>query len=134
MSRLERDGRPFLASSLGMTEAARDLRKDGTRSEDLLWAALRSRALGGRKFRRQQPIDRCIADFYCHPARLAVEVDGASHLGRESEDAARDEFLNSLGVRVLRLSAALVEGDLAEALRRIEVALTPDPSPTGRGE
>ena len=105
-----------------MTETARRLRQQATRTEDILWRALRGRALGC-KFRRQQPIEQCIVDFYCHEARLAVEIDGSAHEGREADDAARDEVLEGLGIRVLRLPTALVETDLPEALGRIEEAL-----------
>ena len=55
---------------------ARTLRKDQTEPERILWRHLRGKRLGGHKFRRQHPIKNYIADFYCHEARLVIEVDG----------------------------------------------------------
>jgi crossover junction endodeoxyribonuclease RuvC len=65
-----------------------------------------------------------IADFVALEHKLIVEVDGASHRGRERADERRDRKLRRLGYRVLRLDAELVLGNLAEALARIRVALT----------
>ena len=58
---------------------ARDLRQTGTPPEQLLWLALRNEQIGGLKFRRQYPIGPYVVDFYCHSAKVAVEVDGMSH-------------------------------------------------------
>jgi len=71
------------------TIKARQLRKDSTEAERALWRVLRSRELGGYKFRRQQPLGSFIVDFVCLEARLVVEVDGGQH------DEA-DEVLNRL--------------------------------------
>ena len=108
------------------------MRKQPTRTEDLLWAALRNRSLVGRKFRRQHPIGRFILDFYCHEVRLAVEVDGAIHEFQRQADSERHQILESMGIRFLRLPVALVEQDLAAALAKIEQALTSGPSPARR--
>lgn len=64
-------------------------------------------------------------DFYCAEARLAVEVDGASHGVGDAiaHDERRDEWLASQGVRVLRLSAQLVLSDMDAALATIAAAL-----------
>lgn len=60
----------------------------------------------GFRFRRQQPIDRFIVDFYCRQAQLVVEIDGPSHLSNEAVeyDEQRTRFLNELGLSVLRFS------------------------------
>ncbi len=103
---------------------ARHLRKHATRSEALLWAQLRGRKLGPR-FRRQHPFAvGVIVDFYCPAHRLVVEIDGARHRGLEAFDAARDaELARTFGVRVLRLSASLVERDLRAAVARVRAVL-----------
>ena len=62
-------------------QAARDMRKQPTPAEDLLWEALRGKHLGTPQFRRQQLIRGLIVDFYCHSARLVVEVDGPGDRG-----------------------------------------------------
>ncbi len=94
------------------------MRKHPTRSEALLWAQLRRGKLGVR-FRRQHPMLGFIVDFYCASARLVVEVDGGVHDSYEARrrDAARDAWLARLaGVRVLRISADLVERDVLAAV------------------
>jgi len=88
--------------------------------------------LASRKFRRQHPVGRFILDFYCDEERLAVEVDGPVHETQRQADGERQQILESMGIRFLRLPAALVEGDLPAALAAIQRALTPDPSPTER--
>lgn len=104
---------------------ARQNRKSPTSSEALLWARLRGRQLGPR-FRRQHPFAvGIIVDFYCPSYRLVVEVDGAVHLAGSARrcDAARDAWLARRGVRVLRLSASLVERDVNAAVEVIRAAL-----------
>jgi very-short-patch-repair endonuclease len=58
---------------------ARRLRREMTRAESLLWRAMRGHRLAGLHIRRQAPCGPYIADFLCVKARLAIEVDGATH-------------------------------------------------------
>ena len=85
-----------------ITPRARQLRRDMTPTEVILWGVLRDRQLGGYKFRRQQPLGPFYADFYCAETKLVVELDGDTHVGREEEDAARTAFLASEGIAVIR--------------------------------
>jgi very-short-patch-repair endonuclease len=78
--------------------------------EVLLWQRLRGKA-SGVKFRRQQPIGPYVVDFFAGQQGLIVEIDGASHEGRQSYDAVRDAYLNAKGFRVLRIAAADVLRD-----------------------
>ena len=78
------------------------MRCEPTPAEKLLWQKLRHKQILGFKFRRQQTIDRFIVDFYCNEARLVVEVDGKIHDYTQEEDAIRQEFLESLGLQVVR--------------------------------
>ena len=119
-------------SPAGVRTAARRMRKEPTDSAGLHWSALRDRRLAGRKFRRKHPAGRFVLDFYCHEERLAVEVDGAIHEFQRQADNERRQILESMGIRFLRLPAALVESDLAEALAMIERAFDTDPSPAKR--
>ena len=73
-----------------------------TPAEEILWKYLRDRRFEGFKFRRQQPIDHYIADFCCFSARVIVELEGESHVGRENHDAIRQAYLEAQGFRVLR--------------------------------
>ncbi|MBL8797016.1 MAG: endonuclease domain-containing protein [Planctomycetia bacterium] len=83
-------------------EKARRLRKESTPAEKILWSILRDRRLQGFKFRRQQPLGPYVVDFFCAQLRLILELDGESHVGREHEDAARQQWLEQQGIRVLR--------------------------------
>jgi very-short-patch-repair endonuclease len=85
-----------------------------------LWQVLRSRPTG-LKFRRQHPSGRYVADFYCHEARLIVEVDGEAHNrgSRPTRDAKRDSWFAARGLAVLRVSASDVLDDLDAVLRQI---------------
>jgi very-short-patch-repair endonuclease len=92
---------------------ARELRANETAAEAKLWSALRAKQLGGFKFRRQHPIGQYIADFVCLPARLVIEVDGATHgEDREADDQARTAYMERCGFRVIRVW----NGDILEAV------------------
>jgi putative DNA methylase len=105
-----------------MTEIARSLRKNATPSEDILWQALRNRKLEGRKFKRQVDVGPFVLDFYCPEERLAVEVDGSIHALQQEADQQRQQLIESLGIRFVRLDAQLVESNLAQALKQIRSA------------
>ncbi len=98
---------------------ARNLRHNQTTAEELLWARLRNRQLGGHKFRRQVPLGRFIVDLACYDSRLVVEVDGGQHAESEAEDAARTAWLESRGFRVLRFWNNEVQENLEGILCRI---------------
>jgi putative DNA methylase len=121
-----------------MKEVARQFRKEPTLSEGLMWQALRNRKLDGYKFRRQQSIGTFVVDFFCGEKRLVVEVDGLIHESQVEADRQRQELLESLGVRVVRLKSKQVEADLAGCLEMIRATLVaedphpPAPSPKGR--
>jgi very-short-patch-repair endonuclease len=110
-----------------MTEVARQFRKEPTASENILWQALRKRQLEGRKFRRQQPIGAFIVDFFCGSEGLIVEVDGEIHQSQQEADQQRQELLESLGLRFVRLPSKLVETRLDEALALVQQAFSPHP-------
>ena len=118
-----------------MKEVARKFRKEPTPSEAILWQALRNRKLEGKKFRRQQPIGCFIVDFFCAAERLIVEVDGAIHESQKILDQQRQELLESLELRFIRVSSDLVETNLSAALEIISHAFIldsphpPAPSP-----
>ena len=110
-------------SLFSLIPLAREHRKHPTPSEALLWRRLCSKQLGVR-VRRQHPLYPYIADFFVASHRLVIEVDGAVHRGREAYDAHRTSELERLyGVRVLRISAELVEQDVEAAVRLVREAL-----------
>jgi len=77
-----------------------------TDAEKLLWSKLRMKQLQGLMFSRQKPLGEYIADFYCHQAKLVIEVDGGQHFSDETieYDRIRDEFMRSAGLTVLRFT------------------------------
>jgi len=109
---------------------AKALRKRMTPPERALWVALRGRKVAGLKFRRQAPIGPYIADFYCHEARLVVEVDGSTHQGSQmAHDRNRDEWMRERGMRVLRVSGRDVLRKLEGVVRTI-IRITEEPPPS----
>ena len=102
--------------------AARELRRDSTPAESVLWEALRRHQLERLRFRRQHAVDRFVLDFYCPACKLAVEVDGEIHLRQQEQDAERTAALASRGIRVIRFRNDEVMTDLPSVLARIVAA------------
>ena len=77
-----------------------------TDAERHLWAKIRMKQLKGYQFYRQKPIGDYIVDFFCPKAKLVIEIDGSQHLVGETieYDRIRDDYLSSLGLRVLRFT------------------------------
>lgn len=101
--------------------AARELRKKQTSSEQLLWFCLRNRKLNGIKFKRQHPLGRFVADFYCHEAGLVIELDGAAHMeaDQDERDKIRTEIINILGINVLCFNNSQIGNNLDKCLKTI---------------
>jgi very-short-patch-repair endonuclease len=100
-----------------------------TRAEKKLWDALRNCKFQNYKFRRQHPIGQFIADFYCHKARLIIEVDGNihSHETVAEHDAGRTFELEKYNIKVMRFSNEAVLNKLEKVLSEIEIVLTSPP-------
>ena len=114
---------------------AKDLRRNMTDAERRLWSKLRNRQLDGAYFRRQQPIGRYIVDFVCFERSVVVELDGGQHNAAPSVDQARDAWLATQGLRVLRFWNPEVMQNLEGVLETILDALasTPPPTPSHKG-
>lgn len=106
-----------------LREIARDLRSNQTPDERHLWKHLSQRQRLGFKFRRQHVIDRFIVDFYCAESALVIELDGGIHCLTEERDAARQEYLESLGLTVLRFTNEDVFKRLEHVLTQIDERL-----------
>lgn len=104
--------------------AAIDLRRSETDSERVLWDALRDRRLLGRKFRRQQAIGPFVVDFYCAAERLVIEIDGSIHddEAQIAADRSRQQAIESINIRFVRVRSELVISDLPAALRLVASA------------
>ena len=98
---------------------ARRLRTNQTHAEKRLWSRLRAKQIDGVRFRRQVPFDKYIVDFYCHSARLVVEIDRGQHAERAEEDAARTRHLEELGFSVIRFWNSDISENLEGVLERI---------------
>ncbi len=111
----------FKGANGKLFEFSRQLRKAPTEAEKILWYNLRNKKLKGLKFRRQHPIDKYIADFYCHEKKLIVEVDGPIHDKKEVNeyDNLRTEKLAILGVAVIRFKNEEVLKELDKVLQTI---------------
>ena len=118
---MEEERRPLPKPSEAVAFAARQNRIGCTEAESLLWSCLRSRQLHGRKFRRQHPIGRFIADFYCDDARLIVEIDGGYHdeAGQRERDEERAKILEAYALNVLRFSNSEVLSDIEPVIQTI---------------
>jgi very-short-patch-repair endonuclease len=104
-----------------LKDFARNLRRNMTHAEVLVWNGLKKKQMLGRDFDRQRPIDAFIVDFYCKDLMLAIEVDGESHnaVGADAKDRARQDRLESLGVRFLRFTDEDVKQNLDGVLQAI---------------
>ena len=102
-------------------DRAKALRRTMSLPEVLLWKAIKGGAVDRLKFRKQHPIGPYVLDFYCDAAKLAIEVDGATHGAgdRPARDERRDAWLADQGIATLRLPASLVLRDVDDAVRTI---------------
>jgi very-short-patch-repair endonuclease len=119
-----------------LCDKAKQLRRNQTDAEKVLWQQLRAKQLGV-KFRRQQSIPPYIVDFMCFEHKLVIELDGGQHATQQQYDAQRTRFLEQQGYRVVRFWNNDVfenkEGVLQHILMCIR-AKTPHPSPLPQGE
>lgn len=117
----------FVYNLQSQTHVRKALRNAPTLGEEILWKYLKGSRLG-MKFRRQYGVGNYVVDFYCASARLAVELDGASHDGPEAQlyDDVRQKDIESLGIRVIRFSESEAVRNpevVAERIRRITSSL-----------
>ena len=97
---------------------ARELRKNQTSAEMLLWQMLRKRQIHGMKFLRQFKIEHSningkknyfIVDFYCHDLKFIIEVDGKIHSIQPDYDRDRQTILEAMGHKIFRIKNEEVE-------------------------
>ena len=113
-------------------ERARELRKNQTPEEQIVWGFVRNRRLGGVKFFRQHPIlynqsnqtHFFIADFYSREASLVVEIDGKIHERQKEYDKQRDLILRMKNLQVVRITNHQVQNNLEQVIELIQKAAT----------
>jgi very-short-patch-repair endonuclease len=100
-------------------ESAKELRREMTPAEKILWKQVKANKLNGLHFRRQQIVHGYFADFYCHQHELIVELDGGIHRFQKEYDAEREEYLISLGFRIIRFTNDEITKNLKGVLQKI---------------
>ena len=124
-----------------LRDLARDLRTRMTPAERILWKELRSRRFAGFKFRRQYTYGPYILDFFCTEVGVCVEPDGESHVGKETEGNQRQAWLESQGIKVIRVynhdvyedKDVVLEAIYRECVARQRGARPPHPQPLSPG-
>jgi very-short-patch-repair endonuclease len=119
-----------------LKDLAKELRRNMTLSEVLLWNELKQKQMSGYDFDRQRPISNFIVDFYCKELSLAIEIDGDTHIYKYDYDDERQRTLEKLGVHFLRFEDIEVKRNMNNVLRVIEDWIrknkpTSDPSREG---
>jgi len=111
----------FLPRNKDLKPPSRELRTNSTKQENHLWYDfLRNFS---PRFTRQRIVNNYILDFYCHQAALSVEVDGLQHYEPEAVeyDKARTEYLNGLGIEVLRFTNKDVDKNFKGVCEKIKM-------------
>ena len=103
-----------------LKDLAKQLRRNMTLSEVLLWNELKQEQMLGYDFDRQRPIGNFIVDFYCKELSLAIEIDGDTHIYRYDYDEERQRVLEKSGIRFLRFEDIEVKKNMTNVLRVID--------------
>ncbi len=98
---------------------ARQLRSRMTPSEVIIWEKLKNKQICGVRFRRQHPIEIFIVDFYCHAAKLVVEIDGKIHLATKDYDNERTKEINKYNILILRYTNDEITNNLNKIIKEI---------------
>jgi very-short-patch-repair endonuclease len=123
----------FYGASPEIHRRAKELRKQMTPAEKILWEILKGKSVGGFKFRRQHPIKTFIVDFYCHELKLVIELDGEIHdqPDQVDYDLGRTYELEELGLKVIRFKNDQVINGVFKVLEEIRLLL---PHPDSRSD
>jgi very-short-patch-repair endonuclease len=105
--------------SIRQLENAKELRREMTPAEKILWSHIRTNKLDGLHFRRQQIVHGYFADFYCHQHELIVEVDGGIHEFQQDYDNDREKYLIGLGLQIIRFTNDEITNNLKGVLQKI---------------
>ncbi|MCB0744026.1 MAG: endonuclease domain-containing protein [Ignavibacteriae bacterium] len=101
-------------------EKRRNLRNNPTYTEKILWLSLRKKQIYGIRFLRQYSVNHFIIDFYAPSIKLAIEVDGSSHVGKEDYDKVRQKYIETFGIKVIRFTDEQVMGNTEKVVKEIE--------------
>jgi very-short-patch-repair endonuclease len=107
-------------------EKRRYLRTHQTFSEKIVWFNIKQRQICGERFLRQFSVDKFVLDFYCPRLHLGIEIDGDSHFESEEAilyDKEREEFLTSLGIKIIRFTNKEINQNLDRVISKIETKI-----------
>ncbi len=112
----------YYGSRREILNRARSLRNAMTPIENILWNHIRKKRLSGIIFRRQHPIGQFIVDFYCHEAKLVIEIDGSIHDSDENKehDENRTYELEKSGLKVIRFKNEEITDNIDEVLKILQ--------------
>ncbi len=102
-----------------MKKRRQKLRNSAVKAEVVLWSYLKNKQLYGYKFRRQYSVGPYVIDFYCPAIKLAIEVDGPSHIGQEAYDRERQNYIEQFGIRFLRVTNRDVYKNISGVIKAI---------------
>ncbi len=104
-------------------EKRRKLRNNPTYTEKVLWLSLRKKQIHGVRFLRQYSVNYFVIDFYAPKIKLAIEVDGSSHIGKEDYDARRQKYIEAFNIEMIRFTDEQVMGNTNNVVKSIEVVV-----------
>ena len=113
-------------------DRAKELRQTETEAEKLLWEQLRAKKINGFKFRRQHAVERFIADFYCHKAKLVIEVDGGIHKKAEIKERDKNSAaeIEKYDIKIIRFTNEEIFDDMKKVIEEIKLESGKDTSLT----
>ncbi len=103
-----------------IAQIAKDLRKNQTIAEKYLWNNILRSSKTGYKFIRQKTIDKFILDFYCSELLIGIEVDGEIHNLQQEQDQIRSEYLEELGIKIIRFKNEEVLNEIKNTKNKLE--------------
>ena len=99
---------------------SRSLRKGYILSEVIFWKAVRNKNFFEIDFDRQRIIGNYIVDFYIKSLGVVIEIDGSSHNDKEEYDEKRQQLLESLNLKVYKISDFRIKNDFANVMKELE--------------
>lgn len=128
---------PRTVNNFQRKDIRKELRRNQTAQEIILWAKLRNNQTG-YKWKRQVSIGPYIADFYCWKKLLVVEIDGSQHLDNKKYDKEREGYFTTVGIRTIRFwnneVNTNIEGVMKIIIETLEKQPLPSPLLKGEGE
>jgi very-short-patch-repair endonuclease len=113
----------YFGATPAIFKLAKELRKNETEAEKLLWSKLNKNQTLGLHFRRQHPINLFIADFYCPKIKLIIEIDGSIHdiTEYQEHDIGRSDILNDFGITIIRFTNEQIICQIDYTIKEIEI-------------